>query len=162
LKVINGFRYVKVKAKKIYKKYKMYILGTVFLIALCLVYVFSKSSESHRRVFRPKHGVGLEGGRILNGSKSIYERKEQIISKRLRLIEKSQKTINEKLDILQREIKNIEVQKKEERREEKAGRQKDEAKPIHSDRPDEQDVKTSRTQEDDNQIYPVVATQKRR
>ncbi|POB14808.1 TraB/VirB10 family protein [Halobacteriovorax sp. DA5] len=73
-----------------YKKYLPYIIAALVVFS---IWQYGQIKDKETHVFHQKETVNIEGGRILDSGKAIYERKEKIVSNRLGKVEKSLDTL---------------------------------------------------------------------
>lgn len=127
-KIKEYYLRAKRELESIFPNYKKYLPYALVSICILVTYLYAQMMDRQTHVFHQKESINIEGGRILNSGKAIYERKEKIVSNRLGNVEKSLKTltgaftkINEqlletqgKLDSLQNPSKENEASKESE------------------------------------------------
>lgn len=84
---------------------KLPLIGAILL--LLSVYLGSKLSSQPISVFHTKNEVSFDGGRILDSSSRMYERKEKILSKTVNDVLSSQNAIKQTLDQLKKELTEL-------------------------------------------------------
>lgn len=109
--------------ERVCPEYKKYLPYALVIITVLAIHQYAKIMDKKSHVFHQKEAVNIEGGRILNSGRAIYERKEKIVSGRLNKVEASLKTLSDsfikineqlletqgKLDSLQNAPKKVET-----------------------------------------------------
>ena len=87
------------------------LAGVAVFLVMLLVYAASRLGESQVRVIETKEGVSFEGGRVLDSRRTLYERKEKLLSRRIQEMELGQKALLDNLELLEKKLGEIESNK---------------------------------------------------
>ena len=104
MKVKYNLYRTKKRFKRLCQDYRRSVPFVALIILIFMIYLFSILSNNTKHIYHHKEGVSFEGGRILGNPKVIYERKEQVLSKKIQ-------KIGEEMQFLKGELKQLKDQK---------------------------------------------------
>lgn len=96
-KIKEKYSKLKDELEKRFPNYKKYVPYVVVGVLTTTLYTISKVQDSVTQVHIHKESVKFEGGRTIGDSRSIYQMKEKVVSKRLDTLENSVKLMSETL-----------------------------------------------------------------
>ena len=99
---------LKGEAEKLYSANKnAVIITSVATLVLGAIYLFSQSRDRETHVYHRENNINIKGGRILEGDKSVYKLKGQVLSKKVSKIETGQRLILEQVNGLGKMVKEL-------------------------------------------------------
>ena len=104
MKVKYNLYRTKKRFKRLCQDYRRSVPFVALIILIFMIYLFSILSNNTEHIYHHKEGISFEGGRILGNPKVIYERKEQVLSKKIQ-------KIGEEMEFLKGELKQLKDQK---------------------------------------------------
>lgn len=96
-KIKEKYSKLKDELEKRFPNYKKYVPYVIVGVITATFYTISKVQDSVTQVHIHKESVKFEGGRTIGDSRSIYQMKEKVVSKRIDTLENSVKLLSETL-----------------------------------------------------------------
>ena len=80
------------------QKNKKYAPVAFFIVFILALYIFSKIQDNERHIYHHKSQIDLKGGRILGNNRVIYQRKERVLSNKIKLLERTNKEFKDQIE----------------------------------------------------------------